>query len=103
MAEQIIRQIAPDLRLYVLSRISHEAAEDASQEVLKAVATGMRKFAGGTEKEFWGWCYRIARNKLKDHYRHKAADRMQPTPPEELWRMMEVCERQGCGEVPANF
>jgi DNA-directed RNA polymerase specialized sigma24 family protein len=103
LAEQIIRQIAPDLRLYVLSRISHEAAEDASQEVLKAVATGMRKFAGGTEKEFWGWCYRIARNKLKDHYRHKAADRMQPTPPEELWRMMEVCERQGCGEVPANF
>jgi hypothetical protein len=49
LAEVIIRQIAPDLRLYVFSRISHEAAEDASQEVLKAVATGMRKFAGGTQ------------------------------------------------------
>jgi RNA polymerase sigma factor (sigma-70 family) len=90
LAEVIIRQIAPDLRLYVFSRISHEAAEDASQEVLKGVATGMRKFAGGTEKEFWAWCYAIARNKLKDHYDHKAADRMQPMDPEELWRMMDV-------------
>ena len=82
LAEQIIRQIAPDLRVFVFSSISHEAAEDASQEILKAVATGMRKFAGGTEKEFWAWCYRIARNKLNDHYRRKAADRMQPMPPE---------------------
>jgi RNA polymerase sigma factor (sigma-70 family) len=90
LAEQIIRQIAPDLRLYVFSRISHDAAEDASQEILKAVATGMRKFSGGTEKEFWAWCYRIARNKLNDHYRDKAADRMQPTEPEELWQMMDV-------------
>jgi ubiquinone biosynthesis protein COQ9 len=64
LAETIIRQIAPDLRLYVFSRISHEAAEDALQEVLKAVATGMRKFAGGTGTEFWRWCYRIARNKV---------------------------------------
>jgi hypothetical protein len=26
-------------------------------EVLKAVATGMRRFEGGTTKEFWAWCY----------------------------------------------
>jgi RNA polymerase sigma factor (sigma-70 family) len=90
LAERIIRQIAPDLRLLVFSSISHEDAEDASQEVLKAVATGMKKFAGGTEKEFLAWCYRIARNKLNDHYRDKAANRMQPTPPDELRRMMEV-------------
>jgi RNA polymerase sigma factor (sigma-70 family) len=90
LAEQIIRQIAPDLRVFVFSSISHEAAEDASQEILKAVATGMRRFAGGTEKEFWAWCYRIARNKLNDHYREKAADRTQPMEPEELWRMMDV-------------
>ena len=90
LAEEIFRQIEPDLRLFVFGRVSQDAAQDALQEILKAVATGMGKFAGGTEKEFWAWCYGIARHKLNDHYRHKAADRMQPTSPEELWRMMEM-------------
>jgi DNA-directed RNA polymerase specialized sigma24 family protein len=90
LAEEIIRQIAPDLRLFVFSSISHDAAQDALQEVLKAAATSLGRFAGGTEKEFWAWCYRIARHKISDHYRDKAADRVQSMPPEELWRMMEV-------------
>jgi RNA polymerase sigma factor (sigma-70 family) len=90
LAEEIFRLIEPDLRFFVFSSVSHHAAEDALQEVLKAVATGMKKFEGGTAKEFWAWCYRIARNKLNDHYRSKAADRMQPTPPEEMWRLIEA-------------
>ena len=90
LAEGVFRLIEPELRIFVFSKVSPDAAEDALQEVLKAIATGMRKFQGGTEKEFWAWCYRIARNKLNDHYRNKAADRMQPTSPEELWQLMEV-------------
>jgi DNA-directed RNA polymerase specialized sigma24 family protein len=58
------------------------------QEVLKAVATSLKKFKGDTAKEFWGWCYRIARNKLSDQFRSQYADRLQPVPPEELWKMM---------------
>jgi DNA-directed RNA polymerase specialized sigma24 family protein len=72
LAEEIFRLIEPDLRLFVFSGVSNDAAQDALQEVLKAVATGMGKFQGGTVKEFWAWCYRIARNKLNDHYRSKA-------------------------------
>ena len=60
------------------------------QEILKAVATSLKKFQGDTAKEFWAWCYRIARNKLNDHYRDKATDRMQPMPPEDLWQMIEL-------------
>jgi RNA polymerase sigma factor (sigma-70 family) len=90
LAEEIFRLIEPDLRLFVFSSITHDAAKDALQEVLKAVATSLKKFEGGTVKEFWAWCYRIARNKLSDHYRSKAADRTQSLPPEELWRMMEL-------------
>jgi RNA polymerase sigma factor (sigma-70 family) len=90
LAEEIFRLIEPDLRVFVFSSVSHEAAKDALQEVLKAVATSLKQFKGDTHKEFWAWCYRIARNKLNDHYRSKAADRMQPTPPEDLWQMMEL-------------
>jgi RNA polymerase sigma factor (sigma-70 family) len=90
LAEQIFRRIEPDLRLFVFSSISNDAAQDALQEVLKAVATSLNKFQGDTEKQFWAWCYRIARNKLSDHYRQQYSERVQPVAPEELWRMMEV-------------
>jgi RNA polymerase sigma factor (sigma-70 family) len=90
LAEQIFLIIEPDLRLFVYSSVSHDAAKDTLQEMLKAIATGMGNFRGGTTKEFWAWCYRIARNKLNDHYRDKAADRMQLTPPEDMRQMMEL-------------
>jgi RNA polymerase sigma factor (sigma-70 family) len=90
LGDIIFRRIAPDLRVFVFGYVSSHAAEDALQEVFKAVATSLKKFRGNTEKEFWAWCYRIARNKLNDHFRSKFADRMQPTSPDELWQMMEV-------------
>ncbi len=90
LGENIFRRIAPDLRLFVFGAVNPQNAEDALQEVLKAIATSLKQFKGETVKEFWAWCYRIARNKLNDHYRSKFADRMQPTAPDELWQMMEV-------------
>jgi len=90
LAEEIFRRIEPDLRVFVFSSVSHDAAKDALQEVLKAVAVSLKQFKGDTAKEFWAWCYRIARNKLNDHYRNKAADRMQPIAPEDLWQMIEA-------------
>jgi hypothetical protein len=67
LAEDIFQRIGPELCAFVFSKVSHPAAEDAVQEVSKAVTVGLKSFKGGTEKEFWAWCYRIARNKLNDH------------------------------------
>jgi DNA-directed RNA polymerase specialized sigma24 family protein len=77
MAERIIRLIGPDLQLFVFGAIARPAAEDALQEVLKAIALNLHKFTGGTVKEFWGWRYRIARNKLNDQFRKEYSDRVQ--------------------------
>jgi RNA polymerase sigma factor (sigma-70 family) len=90
LAEYIFRLIGPDLHLFVFRKASHHAAQDVFQEVLKAVATGLKKFQGNTEKEFWAWAYRIARNKLSDYYRAKADDQIVAMPPEDLWQMMEA-------------
>jgi RNA polymerase sigma factor (sigma-70 family) len=89
LAEDIFRQIEPDLRVFVFSTVTHDAAKDAFQEVLKAVATSLKQFKGDTRKEFWGWCYRIARNKLSDHFRQQYSARVQPLPPDELLQMMD--------------
>lgn len=90
LAEKIFTRIEPDLRLFVFSSVAHQNAPDVLQEVLKAVATSLKQFQGDTEKEFWAWCYRIARNKLNDQFRKQASDRMQTVPPEDLWQMMEL-------------
>lgn len=90
LAEAIIRHIAPDMRVFIFSSIRPDDAEDALQEVFKAVALNLKGFSGTTLKEFWAWCYRIARNKLSDHYRKEYAERTFPMPPEELYRLMEV-------------
>ena len=59
LAEDIFRVIQPELWHFVLASIQPPAAEDVFREVQKAVATGLRKFTGSTEPEFWAWCYRI--------------------------------------------
>lgn len=95
LAEEIFRRIEPDLRLFVFSAIRPPAADDVLQEVLKAVATSMGKFAGDTRAAFWAWCYRIVRNKLGDHYRkqHIESERMQAMPPEEILELIDASER----------
>jgi RNA polymerase sigma factor (sigma-70 family) len=90
VAEAIIRRISPDIRVFIYSSIRPDDAEDAMQEVLKAVALNLKKFQGDTEKEFWAWCYRISRNKLSDFYRKEYAAQTVPVEPEELYRLMEV-------------
>jgi RNA polymerase sigma factor (sigma-70 family) len=90
LAEEIFRCIEPDLRAFVFSSVSNDAAKDALQEVLKAIAVSLKQFRGDTHKEFWAWCYRIARNKLNDQFRKQYADRIQVMPQEQLWEMMEL-------------
>jgi RNA polymerase sigma factor (sigma-70 family) len=90
LAEQILRLILPDLRVFVFSHLPPQLAEDGLQEVLKAVATGMRRFEGGTTKEFWAFCYCIARHKISDQYRKQTSERTVSMSPDELWQVMEA-------------
>lgn len=90
LAEEIFRYIEPDLRVFVFSSVTHDAAKDALQEVLKAVAVSLKNFRGDTHKEFWAWCYTIARRRLSDHFRQQYAERVRPLPPDELMAMMDV-------------
>lgn len=90
LAEQVFHLIVPDLRVFVFSSVPRQVGEDALQEVLKAVATGLKTFRGNTPKEFWAWCYRIARNKLNDQYRKQYSDRTVPMPQDELRQILEL-------------
>jgi len=101
LAEELFRLIAPELRFYAFSAVPPDAGDDVSQEIFKAIATSLKRFAGDTLGEFWAWCYRIARNKISDHFRKQSADRLQPMPPEELWRLIDGSQQQS-RLVPAD-
>ena len=77
LAEEVIQVAGPALRAYVERRVPPGCVADTSQEILIAIAQNLHKFKGGTEREFWAWCYRIARNKCADAQRQR--------PEEEPW------------------
>jgi RNA polymerase sigma-70 factor (ECF subfamily) len=89
LAEQIYALIEPDLRFFIFGSIAPQVAQDVLQETLKDIVSSLNKFEGDSPKGFWAWCYRIARNKLNDHFRKQARDRLQPLPAEELWPLVE--------------
>ena len=90
LAESIFQLIEPDLRFFVSKAVSENAADDVLQEVLKAVATSLGKFTGDTLPAFWAWSYRIARNKISDHYRKEASQLVQPMSPDELAELVDA-------------
>jgi RNA polymerase sigma factor (sigma-70 family) len=100
LADALFRMIVPELRFFVFSAVPPQAADDVLQETLKAIATGLKKFEGSTQTEFWAWCYRIARNKASDHFRKQGADRLQVMSPDDLLLMIETV--QPSSRIPAQ-
>ena len=88
--EAIFRIVEPKLSMFVFKAIhTPSSAEDVLQEILKAIIVSLPDFSKDTDGEFRGWCYRIARNKINDHYRAQAkeAKHLQRMPDEELWEL----------------
>ena len=90
LADEIFRTVEPCLRLFVCNAVRAPAGDDVLQEVLKAVAVSLAKFAGDTPAKFWAWSYGIARHKINDQYRRQAADRMQSMPEKKLRKLIEA-------------
>ena len=87
LAEEIFSLIEPDLHRFIFGAVRRHAAEDVFQEVSKAIVTGLGSCQASATAEFWAWCYRIARNKLNDHFRRQATDRLVSS--EEVWQLVE--------------
>ena len=93
LAEAIFRLIEPDLRFFVFNAIQPPAAKDVLQEILKSIAASLQNFRGDTVQAFRSWFYTIARNRLNDHFRKQANDRLQSMPHEELLDLLDASEQ----------
>src|SRR5438309_1619177 len=92
MAQAIYFKIEPSLRLFIFDKVPHSETDDTIQEVLVAIFRALDNFKGKTDKEFWKWCYQIARNKISDTHRKKKASRLEPFPVEDLWLLVEMSD-----------
>jgi RNA polymerase sigma factor (sigma-70 family) len=94
LAEELFARVEPDISFFVFSNFPSPSAEDVLQESLKAIACGLGSFNGESSDQFWAWCYRIARNKLADHFRSQSSERVQPLPADELWELIDASEQR---------
>src|ERR1035437_4014707 len=89
LAGKLATILARELRVFVIGRIPPSFVDDVMQETMKAIFINLFKFLGKTEKEFWGWCKQIARNKTTDRLRSEKPDRLKYFPSEELLQLAE--------------
>jgi len=89
LAEEICRQIEPRLLLFVLGFIQMPDAEIVLGHSVKAIIGEMKKFEPRSTKQFWTWCFRIARIKISQRLRERDFAESQPRFPEELRKLLE--------------
>ena len=68
-AEAVVCRVGPAMQNYIARRLHPDMVEDACQETLIAIATGLEKITANTDQRVWSWCYRIASNKIVDQRR----------------------------------
>jgi len=88
LAEEVVHRVGPALRDYVVRRVRPEFVQDTFQETLVTIAARLHTFERLTDRQFWAWCYRIARNKCADAGRRQPAEEFWD--PQALWQVIEA-------------
>ena len=89
-AAAIVSEIHPSMWIFVRSRVGTNAdAEDLVQEVLKGFFTGLPILRGDSSEQAWGYCYRIAFNRLGTFYKRKGRNLEDCGLDDSFWRWVE--------------
>jgi RNA polymerase sigma factor (sigma-70 family) len=90
LMDAIITWVSPKVELYLLRACSPDIADDVLQETLLKIFKKLRTFSGGSTAEALSWCYTIARNQLRDHFRtNRIGEHLDPFDMETMWKMVE--------------
>jgi RNA polymerase sigma factor (sigma-70 family) len=92
--DAIITWVSPKVELYLLRACSPDIADDVLQETLLKIFKKLRSFRGGTTAKALAWCYAIARNELRNHFRtNRIGEHLDPFDMETMWKMVEETEK----------
>jgi RNA polymerase sigma-70 factor (ECF subfamily) len=92
IAEKIIKWVSPRLAAFLYRACRRPSlVDDLLQDTSVKIFKGLRKFRGHTEGKAVSWCYAIARNTLRDHFRkHKIEEHLEPFDTETLWKTINA-------------
>ena len=68
-AEAVVGEVGPAMEKFIARRLRSDLVEDACQETLIAIATGLEHVTAKTDQACWGWCYGIALHKSTNQWR----------------------------------
>lgn len=96
-AGEVIGIVRPSLYVFIAQGCDPDQVEDVLQDTLVVIATKLDTLRCDVNEQVWGWCYAIARNKLKQL--HEKA-RRQPTESLELEEIRRVVDALAAEDPP---
>ena len=87
---EILKVVSPKLEGF-LRRACHRPSvvDDLLQDTLLKLYKKLHQCRGRTSQEVMSWCYTVARNTLRSHFRsHKIEERMDPFDAETWWKVI---------------
>ncbi|MBL9086392.1 MAG: sigma-70 family RNA polymerase sigma factor [Planctomycetia bacterium] len=114
----LIERLRPRLVLWCAARMSqalraHTEPEDAAQDVLMAVLKDFHTYSGPPDRQFFGWFFTVAANKMRDLVDYWAAKKRQPgeraamsqTSPSQAAARRELAQivRDAVGRLPEDY
>ncbi len=90
VADAIVRAVGPESTAFLHRHCPKDQVEPLLNDILIAIALGLDRVRGKDEKQFWRWCYQIARNKLADLHEGINADPTLPFDPKDLAETIEA-------------
>jgi RNA polymerase sigma factor (sigma-70 family) len=78
------------MEAFILKARLPEPAEDVLQHTLVGITQGLIAFQGATDRQFWKYCYTIARCRIADVLRKEDRDKTDTFAPDELERLIDA-------------
>ena len=98
LADSIVDETTPDLRMFIVGRCHASMVEDVLQETLLSIIGGLPECRAGSVGEMWSLWYSIARRRIADAFRDQNRN---PAECMDFERLRELVE-SGTGERPLS-
>ena len=95
LAEAIVNEVNPSMKKFVFNqKLGEDDSKDVLQETMLEILDSLSNFNGACEREFWGWCYKIARRRVAKFLKENGQDLIESYHAPELEETIdEVAER----------
>lgn len=98
LADSIVDQITPDLRMFIVGRCPPAMMEDVLQETLLSIFRELPECRAGSVGEMWSLWYQIARRRIADAFRDQNRNPEQSLDFEQLREVVD----SGADEQPLS-